>query len=265
MLISKQCNECRFHTVGTAAAQSDNLAPVSDSDFHMPVADPLMSPGADESGMSDAVDPDSPSAPHEEPVTADSLVVVLTQALRANDEVCVCGLMLLSQLVHALTVRVCAVVILCHFWYGYSTHLYLPSPRLGRMHFRSCIVVQGLRGIADVHVKAHMHLQALVDRVLDSSDAVVLQNTVKRLPAPDAGLLLHALVSRLQKSPARSGMLLPCLKVLLLHHSTHLAATGASKDQLSTLQRLCEQRYSSLHHLLMVRGRIEMFLAQAQQ
>lgn len=108
-------------------------------------------------------------------------------------------------------------------------------------------------------------MQVLLDKVLSCGSPVIIDKTMRHLPARDAGLMLQASVHRLLRQPARAAMLLPWLRATLRFHSTYLAAAPAAKEQLATVQRLVEARAAMLHPLLAMRGRLDLVLAHAQR
>jgi hypothetical protein len=108
-------------------------------------------------------------------------------------------------------------------------------------------------------------MQVLLEKVLSVGRREVIANTVSQLSKHNAASMFKAAVDRLQSRPARAAMLLPWLRVLLLHHSTALAASPGLKGHLNMLREVLKARVALLQPMLDLSGRLDFMLAHAAQ
>jgi Dip2/Utp12 Family len=255
--IRAHCVLCRQLAGGAHEPKAD-VPGVSDEQFEslaedMPLAERLavlekdaLGTGASDLGSSAGEVGGVNGATHQAsgPVTADSLVVLLTQAIRAQDQV-------RGAALHASEAALCV--------FEQSEHK--PGCLCLSSSGSTFVLIATTTNEADAVSGLS---QALIDRVLSSGSSGVLESTVRRLPPRDAGLLLCAVVDRLQSRPARAAVLLPWARAALLHHGSCLAAAPALKGHLGALQRIAVERYASLQPLLALRGRVEYLLTHAR-
>ena len=88
--------------------------------------------------------------------------------------------------------------------------------------------------------------------------------TVSRLAAPDAGLLLRALVARLRGRAGRAGALAPWLAALLAGHAAYLASAPGAAAPLADLCDLLAARAAAAAPLAGLAGRLDLVLAHAR-
>jgi hypothetical protein len=178
-------------------------------------------------------------------LTADSLVILLTQALRAQDKV-------------RLLARCFAAVCFAQSMYGPC-----PLETCACSQMTHTAAIHPL-AVQSVFCSCNLSVQVLLEKVLSIGNKTVIAKTMQRLPPVEAASFLRAAVDRIQSRPARAAMLLPWLHATLLHHSTYLAAVPSVKEHLATMHRIVQGRVAILPGLLEMRGRLDFVLAHAR-
>lgn len=105
----------------------------------------------------------------------------------------------------------------------------------------------------------------LLERGLSVQDPDLIRFAILRLPTEYVVPLLDALVSRIQKRPNRTIMLLPWLKTLLQTHTTYLMSVPTVNHHLLPLKRLIDARNKTFRRLTLLKGRLEMVLEQKRE
>jgi U3 small nucleolar RNA-associated protein 5 len=81
----------------------------------------------------------------------------------------------------------------------------------------------------------HSQDRALIERCFSASSEDVISNTVRRLSAPDAVLLLRAAIQRLQSRPLRGEQLQIWIRAVLVCHTAYLISAPGPLLLLSTV------------------------------
>jgi U3 small nucleolar RNA-associated protein 5 len=106
--------------------------------------------------------------------------------------------------------------------------------------------------------------RALLDEVLAVSDATIINNTLRGLPARSVLPLLAAIVRLFHGKPKRAMALALWLRSLLACHAAYLASLPDLTSTLGTLYQAIDTRLRSFDALLRLDGRVDMLLLQSQ-
>ena len=74
----------------------------------------------------------------------------------------------------------------------------------------------------------HSQDASLLERCLNVSNPVIINNTAKRMAAIDAAMFLQAAVQRMQSRPARGQELHLWIRAVLLHHTAYLMSAPSA-------------------------------------
>lgn len=103
--------------------------------------------------------------------------------------------------------------------------------------------------------------KALLEKVLCTANERIVRNTVRRLAAADAAMLLRQAVDLLRARPRRGMALSGWLRALLMSHAAYLAAAPATQPALTALYQSIEARASLHRQLVGLQGRLDLVLA----
>lgn len=116
---------------------------------------------------------------------------------------------------------------------------------------------------------AHLLQQALrskdvrlLEDVLGSCSASMIDGTVRRLPPTAVPDLLFHIVARFQSTPNRGPFLLGWVRAILAHHLSFLISLGSIAPQLLSLYQTMQARLSNFDQLLSLNGKLELALSQ---
>eukprot|EP00887_Chlorella_sp_A99_P001574 scaffold8.g1574.t1 len=105
---------------------------------------------------------------------------------------------------------------------------------------------------------------ALLDKCMSVGHEATISNTVQRLLPADAGLLVKAVLVRLQSAPGRGEQLAAWVRTVLLHHTGYLVGLQGMQASLNYLYQLIEARLAAFQPLLALSGRLDVLLVHAK-
>jgi len=127
------------------------------------------------------------------------------------------------------------------------------------------VVVPKAESLQAVLVQAlHSNDNALLDSCLSSSDAILIHNTVKRLPTVHILPFLKVLVERFQSKPGQGSSLIIWIRSLLTLHTSYLITVPDLTKSLSSLYLSVDSRLGVFKQLLELSGRLDLLLSQIQ-
>jgi hypothetical protein len=103
---------------------------------------------------------------------------------------------------------------------------------------------------------------ALLEQVLASDDASIVNATARRLTPSSIVKLLRKLVAKFEKRPSRGLLLTRWLSAVMRSHTSFLIGVPDLSYQLEGLSQMLEQRLSTYARLAALGGRLDLLMAQ---
>lgn len=103
---------------------------------------------------------------------------------------------------------------------------------------------------------------AMLESCFHTGDVSIIRTTIQRLESSLAATLLQKLAERISARPGRYGHLLVWVQWTCIAHGGALAGKPELLKRMSTLFKVMDQRSSSLHSLLLLKGKLDMLDAQ---
>ncbi|QSZ33366.1 hypothetical protein DSL72_002954 [Monilinia vaccinii-corymbosi] len=103
---------------------------------------------------------------------------------------------------------------------------------------------------------------ALLESCLNTTDLATIRATIQRLDSPLAAILLQRLAERLHRRPGRAGSLMVWVQWSMVTHGGYLATQRSLINKLAEVNRVLDERSKALHHLLSLKGKLDMLDAQ---